>query len=123
MLTAAYLLSQIPTSLPPRLARKLSNTLSSIDYTHQNADRISSEVRAVLRIPTQRLNVSLAQGVEELGRKKEEVGKVKRESSVALKYFSNLVRESAETRRCVIAVDLEGPMPAASAAAASVDGS
>ena len=45
-----------------------------------------------------------------MGRKKEEVGKVKKESSVALKYFSNLVRESGESKRSVTGVDLEGPM-------------
>lgn len=110
LLTTTYLLSQIPTTLPPRLARKLSATLSSIDYTHLNADRISSQVRTVLRIPTQTLNVALAQEVEQLGRRKEDVSKVKRESSVASKYFSNLCRESAEARRGVMSVDLEGPM-------------
>lgn len=46
-----------------------------------------------------------------MGKKKEEVGKVKRESDVARKYFANLVRESGEGRRGVESVDLEGPLP------------
>ena len=115
VLTAAYILSTIPTSLPPRLARKLSATLASIDYTHSNSTRISSEVRRVLRFPAQQLNQDLASGVEELQRKKEDVAKVKHESEIARKYFGNLVRESREGRRRVEAVDLEGPAPSAGA--------
>jgi mitofusin 2 len=114
-LTVAYILSSIPTSLPPRLARKLSANLASIDYTHSNANRISSEVRRVLRYPAQHLTVALQRGVEELQQKKEEVSKIKHESQVARKYFANLVRESGEGRRRVEAVDLEGPLPGAAA--------
>jgi mitofusin len=89
--------------------------LASIDYTHSNANRISSEVRRVLRFPAQQLNVDLQRGVEELQKKKEDVGKVKRESEVARKYFGNLVRESNAGRRRVEAVDLEGPLPGSAA--------
>lgn len=108
-LTIVYLLTVIPTTLPPRLARKLSATLAAMDYTHSNASRISAEVRRVLRYPAQKLTVDLQRGVEELHKKKEDVTKTKRESEVARKYFSNLVRESDEGRRRVEAVDLEGP--------------
>ena len=103
------MLSTIPQSLPPRLARKLSATLASIDYTHSNSNRISSEVRRVLRFPAQHLTVALQRGVEELQKKKEDVGKVKRESEIARKYFGNLVRDSGAGRTRVEAVDLEGP--------------
>jgi mitofusin len=65
----------------------------------------------VLRFPAQQLNVDLQRRVEELQQKKENVGKVKRESEIAQKYFSNLVRESEAGRRRVEAVDLEGPLP------------
>ena len=109
MLTIAYLLSTIPQNLPPRLARKLSASLAAVDYTHSNASRISSEVRRVLRYPAQKLAVDLQRSVEELQQKKEDVSKIKRESEVARKYFSNLVRESSEGQRRVQAVDLEGP--------------
>jgi mitofusin 2 len=97
--------------LPPRLARKLSAKLASIDYTHSNSTRISSEVRRVLRFPAQQLNVDLQRGVEELQKRKEDVSKVKRESDIARKYFTNLVRESNDGRTRVEAVDLEGPGP------------
>jgi mitofusin len=53
--------------------------------------------------------------VEELQKKKENVGKVKQESEVARKYFSNLIRESNAGRRRVEAVDLEGPLPSSGA--------
>ncbi|KIW37275.1 uncharacterized protein PV06_10617 [Exophiala oligosperma] len=108
ILTVAYVLSNIPQALPPRLASKLSATLAEMDYTHSNANRIAAEVRRVLRYPAQRLTTDLAQGVEELRQKKEDVTKTKRESEVARKYFGNLVRDSSETRRRVSSIDLEG---------------
>lgn len=107
------MLSAIPQTLPSRLARKLSTNLAEIDYTHVNATRISSEVRRVLRYPGQQLTVDLQRGVEELKQKKENVSQIKRESEIAKKYFGNLVRETAEGRRRVEAVDLEGPAPGA----------
>ena len=110
-LAIAYVLSTIPQTLPPRLARKLSANLASIDYTHANAHRISAEVRRVLRYPAQQLTVDLQRSVEELKQKKEDVTKTKRESEVARKYFSNLVRDSSETRQRVGGIDLEGPLP------------
>ena len=121
VLTIAYVLSTIPTNLPPRLAKKLSVTLASIDYTHANASRISAEVRRVLRYPAQRLSVDLQKGVEELQQKKEDVAKIKRESEVARKYFGNLVRDSSESMRRVDSVDLEGPTPIPGSAASYVN--
>ena len=88
-----------------------------MDYTHSNASRVSAEVRRVLRYPAQQLTVDLQRGVEELQQKKDDVTKTKRESEVARKYFSNLIRESSECRRRVEAVDLEGPQLGSSAAA------
>ena len=79
-----------------------------MDYTHSNASRIAAEVRRVLRYPAQRLSDDLAQGVEELRQRKEDVTKVKRESEVARKYFGNLVRDASDARRRVQGIDLEG---------------
>ena len=115
-LFVAYILSTIPKTLPPRLARKLSVTLESMDYTHSNAHRISAEVRRVLRYPAQQLSIDLQKTVEELKQKKEDITKTKRESEVARKYFGNLVRDSSETRQRVDGIDLEGPLPGAAGA-------
>lgn len=113
VLTAAYLVSAIPNTLPPRLSRKLAASLAEMDYVHSNAARISSQVRRVLRMPAENVQSSLAQGLEDLSRRKDEVSKVKHESEVASKYFANLFRESLENRRAVEQVDLEGPLPGA----------
>jgi len=90
-----------------------------MDYTHSNANRVSAEVRRVLRFPAQQLTVDLQRGVEELKQKKEEVSKVKRESEVARKYFGNLLRNSSATRQRVQGIDLEGPVPGAAGQYAS----
>lgn len=49
--------------------------------------------------------------MEELSKRRNSTLKVKEDSEVARKYFGNLVRESAEGKRGVEAVDLEGPAP------------
>lgn len=87
--------------------------LAAVDYTHSNASRISSEVRRVLRFPAQNLQVGLQRSVEELGKKKEDVSKIKKESSHAKSYFERLLREVQQGRTQVDAVDLEGPLPGA----------
>ncbi|KAI9043412.1 mitofusin [Aspergillus affinis] len=116
LLTAAYMVSQIPSTLPPRLSRKLAATLSEMDYVHSNANRISSEVRRIIRLPAGNLQTSLAQGIEDLGRRKQEVSKTKHESETASKYFVNLFRESGENRTSVDSIDLDAPLPGGMAA-------
>ncbi|CRG84455.1 hypothetical protein PISL3812_01740 [Talaromyces islandicus] len=112
-LAVAYVLSSIPETLPPRLSRKLAESLTEVDYIHSNASRIANEVRRVLWMPATNLQASLAQGIEDLGRRREDVSKVQQESEVAKKYFANLFRESQENRRTVDQVELEGPLPGA----------
>ncbi|KAK5664318.1 hypothetical protein OQA88_536 [Cercophora sp. LCS_1] len=104
---AFYVLNQIPQSLPHRLNNKISNQLAEIDYVHSNSTRIAGSVRKVLRFPADALRVGLQRSVEQLGSRRDKTLKIKTESDVALKYFGNLVRESAHQRRMVEAVDLE----------------
>ncbi|KAK1751883.1 hypothetical protein QBC47DRAFT_391294 [Echria macrotheca] len=111
--TAFYILSQIPQSLPHRLNSKISSQLAAMDYVHSNSTRIAGSVRKVLRFPADSLRVGLQRSVEQLGSRRDETIRVKRESDVALKYFSNLVRESGRQRRIVEAVDLDGHPPGA----------
>lgn len=104
---AAYVLQQVPQSLPHRLSDKISVQLESIDYVHANSMRIASSVRKVLRYPADNLRVGLTRSVEKLGAKRDETMKTRHESEVALKYFGNLVRESARQRTAVDNVDLD----------------
>ncbi|KAK4861016.1 hypothetical protein LT330_003932 [Penicillium expansum] len=117
VLTTAYVLSSIPTTLPPRLSRKIAATLAEMDYVHSNANRISTEVRRMLRMPAGNLQTCLSQDIEDLGRRKQEVTKIKQESDVATKYFSNLFRDSSENRRSIENLDLDAPLPGGMAAA------
>jgi len=115
VLISTYLLASIPTSLPPRLSRKLAHNLYQLDYVHSNATRITAETRKVLRFPAANLNVALQRNVEGLEKKKEEVKKVETESQGARKFFGSLVRDAQEGRRSVESVDLEGPAPGVAA--------
>ncbi|KAF3483383.1 transmembrane GTPase Fzo1 [Arthroderma uncinatum] len=115
ILAGAYILSQVPTSLPSSLSRKIAVTLAEMDYIHSNASRISAEVGRVLRVPATRLQSTLQIAAEELSKRKDEVGKIKKESEIAQKYFSNLFRESTEHRRTVEQIDLDAQAPPAAA--------
>lgn len=116
LLAGAYILSQVPTALPSSLSRKIAVTLAEMDYIHSNATRISGEVGRVLRVPATRLQSTLQIATEELFRRKEEVEKIKAESEIAKKYFSNLFRESTEHRRTVEQIDLDAQAPPPAAA-------
>ncbi|KAL9611946.1 MAG: hypothetical protein Q9167_003433 [Letrouitia subvulpina] len=111
LLTAAYTLTSIPLTLPHRLSSRLAAHLHALDYVHSNAVRISTHSRRVLRHPAEDLRSGLQHSVEELSKRRDSTLEVKRDSEVARKYFGNLVRESAEGKRGVEAVDLEGPAP------------
>lgn len=101
------MLNQIPQSLPHRLSNKISTQLSEIEYAHHNAQRISGSVRKVLHTPKDHVVFNLQRSVEQLGKRREETLKVKKESTEALRYFTNLVRNSANQRAQVEGVDLE----------------
>lgn len=110
---AAYVLHRIPSSLPHRLQEKISAQLAEMDYVHANATRVSSSVRKVLRFPADNLRLTLDRSVKELGERREDTLRVRGESEVALKYFGNLVRESAGQRDVVGEMDLENTPPGA----------
>ncbi|KAH8600364.1 hypothetical protein B0O99DRAFT_610550 [Bisporella sp. PMI_857] len=100
ILATTYIIHQIHTPLP----------------TTAFNDRISSEVRKVLLFPANHLRVGLQRSVESLGARRDETLKIRGESEVARKYFSNLVTKTTSLRNTVEAVDLEGPAPGVAAA-------
>ncbi|KAF4469398.1 mitofusin [Fusarium albosuccineum] len=106
---SVYVLQQIPNSLPPRLASKISTQLADLDYVHSNSTRISSSVRKVLRFPADNLRVGLDQSAKDLNTKRDETVKVKGESERASRYFANLARQCVDQRTKVEGVDLESP--------------
>lgn len=106
---SAYILQQIPNSLPHRLAKKIEAQLTEIDYVHTNASRISGSVRTVLRMPADNLRVGLEHSVKDLNKKRDETVKVKGESERASKFFRKLVNESQVQKNMVEGVDLDSP--------------
>ncbi|OAA43065.1 GTPase FZO1 [Metarhizium rileyi] len=106
---AAYVIRQIPNSLPPKIATKISSQLAELDYIHANSSRISSAVSKVLRFPADSLRVGLEQSVKDLGSRRDEADKTRRESEEAAKFFHELVGRSQVQRSMVEAVGLEAP--------------
>lgn len=108
---SAYIVQQIPNSLPPRLAAKISSQLHELDYVHSNSSRIATAVRRVLRVPADNLRVGLEKSVNDLAKQREETTKIRGESERAARYFGGLVRESDDERARVREVDLDAPVP------------
>ncbi|KAJ6785898.1 hypothetical protein PWT90_05539 [Aphanocladium album] len=106
---SAYVLQQIPNSLPPRLATKITQQLADMDYVHGNSARIASSVRKVLRFPADNLRVRLEQSVKELGNRRDETVKTRAESERASSFFGDLALKSEMERSKVNDVDLEAP--------------
>lgn len=105
----AYVLQQIPNSLPPRLAAKITQQLADMDYVHGNSARIASSVRKVLRFPSDNLRVRLEQSVKELGNRRDETVKTRAESERAANFFGDLALKSEMERSKVNDVDLDAP--------------
>lgn len=106
-----YVLQQIPNSLPPRLAARISSQLAEIDYVHINSSRISSAVRKVLRFPADNLRVALDHSVKDLNNRRDETVEAKEESERANKFFRELVSRSQVQRSMVEVVDLDAHPP------------
>lgn len=109
ILSTSYVVLSLPYSLPRRLSSKIQDSLDQLNYTHANSLRLSNEVRKVLRYPAEQLRRNMHRSLDRLGTRKHETSKIKTESDVARKYFGNLVRDSADLRRAVEDVDLDGP--------------
>lgn len=75
----------------------MAAALHELDYTHANSARISQEVRRALAYPASRLRDALQRGVDRLADDRDAKRKLRAESDVARKYFSNLVREAGDS--------------------------
>ncbi|OAA57262.1 Dynamin, GTPase domain protein [Cordyceps fumosorosea ARSEF 2679] len=104
---SAYVLQQIPNSLPPRLATKITQQLADMDYVHGNSARIASSVRKVLRYPADNLRVRLEQSVKELDHRRDETVQTRAESERAANFFGDLALKSEMERSKVNDVDLD----------------
>ena len=104
----AYILfSDIPNAVPRKLAKKIRGELVAMDYVHGNSERISKEVRKVLKVPADDLRGGFQSVLEKKGKQRDELKKLSQESEVALKYFGNLYRKSTAVGKGVDSLDLE----------------
>jgi mitofusin len=104
---AYWLLADIPNAVPRKLAKKIRKELEAMDYIHGNSDRITKEVRKILRVPADDLRGGFQRVVEKRGKEREQLKEQKKESEVALKYFGNLYRKSTEISKGVNRLDLD----------------
>ncbi|KAK9450405.1 uncharacterized protein V1518DRAFT_413762 [Limtongia smithiae] len=117
---AVYVISEIPSVVPRKIARKLHRELQEVDYVHVNAERISSECRKVLKVPSDDLRKAFQRQLDEQAQSKNERAQQIDAADGAVKYFGKLRREAASNRSLISRFDLEGGAAAAAAAGAVV---
>lgn len=108
---AYYLFADIPNAVPRKLAKKIRRELEGMDYVHGNSERISKEVRKVLKVPADDLRSGFQRLIEKRGKERDELKVSRHESEVALKYFGNLFRKSTEIGKGLDRLDLENVTP------------
>lgn len=107
LVAAYFLLADIPNAVPRKLAKKIRQELEAMDYVHGNSERITKEVRKVLKVPADELRGGFQRMVEKRGKERDQLKETQQESEVMLKYFGNLYRRSTVISKAVDSIDLE----------------
>lgn len=107
LLGVAYLVHDLPRALPQNLALKYKKALQESDYAHMNAERISKEVREVLRIPTREIIRSCELVVDKKNGVQWELEKKRQDNSLSMKYLQQVHERAVSQRKIVERINLE----------------
>lgn len=106
-LGAAYLVHDLPRALPENLSAKYKKKLLQNDYAHSNAERISKEVREVLRVPTREIVKSCELVMDKKLAAKREVEMKLDNNSLSIKFFGQLLERATSQRTIVERINLD----------------
>lgn len=107
LLGLAYLVHDLPRALPQNLSSKYKRVLQDGDYVHANAERISKEVREVLRIPTREIIKSCELVIDKKYGAQRELEKKRRDSALSMKYLQQIQERAVSQRQIVERINLE----------------
>lgn len=103
----AYLVHDLPRALPQNLSIKYKIKLQQNDYGHSNAERISKEVREVLRVPTREIVKSCELVMDKkLTAKRDLEGKLEN-NALSIKFFRQLLERATTERTIVERINLD----------------
>ncbi|GAV50409.1 hypothetical protein ZYGR_0U02650 [Zygosaccharomyces rouxii] len=107
VLGAAYLVHDLPRALPQNLSLKYRKALQESDYVHANSERISKEVREVLRTPTREILKSCELVLEKKNGAQRELEKRRHDNTLSIKYLQQIHERAASQRKIVERINLE----------------
>lgn len=102
----AYVLYELPRTIPRKLARKIAFEIDELGYVRANAERISAECRKVLRVPAQDVRSALQSQLESGTRQRDEFERSLSEAEQVLRVFSDLHTTADREKTAVTAITL-----------------
>lgn len=107
LLGVAYLIHDLPRALPLNLLRKYKRKLKELDFVHQNAERISREVRVVLKVPIREIYTSCEAVVEKKRAIKREIEDKRASNALSMTFFNRLLAKSQTQLTIVQNINLD----------------
>lgn len=107
VLGVAYLIHDLPRALPKNLACKYTAKLQELDYAHGNAERISKEVRNVLKFPAREIVKSCELVVDKKQTVRRDLEKKLQDNAISVKFFQKLVNRACSQKNVVEQIDLD----------------
>ncbi|SCW03635.1 LAFE_0G14818g1_1 [Lachancea fermentati] len=107
ILGIAYLIHDLPRALPSNLSHKYQIKLQETDYTDANANRISKEVREVLKFPSREILKYSESVLNEKQTIRKETEKKLQNNILSLKFFNKLLDRARSQSDLVEQVNLD----------------
>ncbi|KAG7665970.1 FZO1 [[Candida] subhashii] len=105
--TIYYLISDIPNALPRKQARKIKKKIVELEYSHQNAVRMSRECRQVLNYPNRQVMNNFQTTLDKRINEKNELEKSIKDAELSFGYFHNLLKKIQYQQGKLNEIDLE----------------
>lgn len=107
LLGAAYLIHDLPRALPQSLSIKYKTTLQEREFGHINAERISKEVREVMKTPIREIVKSCELVIDKKQAVKKDLEKKLANNGLSTKFFQQLLQRATSQRQLVEQINLE----------------
>lgn len=107
VLGAAYLVHDLPRALPQNLSLKYTKALEKTDYVHVNAERISKEVRGVLRTPIREILKSCELVVDKKNGAQRELENIRQDNALSIKYLKQIQERAVFQHKIIERINLE----------------
>lgn len=107
LLGAVYLIHDLPRALPQNLSMKYRNTLEQKEYAHINAERVSREVREVLKIPIREILKSCELVIDKKQAVKKDLETKLANNALSTKFFRQLLERATSQREIVEKINLD----------------